>query len=74
MAPIEQHRRLAVRRGKLEPPRGGLVGRLYLGDHASKRTVAQAILGEREHVAVLAALGIQDAIGAKPDLFEARRI
>lgn len=74
MPAIEQHRRAAFGGGKLQAAGGGLVGRLHFGDDAGERAVAQAVLGEREHLAVLAPLGIEDALGTKPDLLEAGRV
>lgn len=70
MPTIEQNRRLPVACGKLEAPRGGLVGRLHFGHDTSERPVAQAILGHRQHVRVFRTLRVKDPIGPKPDLLE----
>ena len=74
MPAIEQDRRSAVRRGELKPARGGLVGRLHFGDDAGERAVAHAVLGKGKNVDVLAALRIEECVGAKPDLLQARRV
>ena len=74
MAAVEQYRRLAVGSRQLQPPRGRLVSRLHLGDHAGKRAVTKGILGHGEHSAVACALRIEDLVRAKSYLFEARRI
>lgn len=74
MTAVEQHRRLAIGGGKLKPARRGLVGRLYLGDHAGERPIAQAVLGKRQHLGVLAPLRIEDAVRPKPHLFQSRRV
>ena len=74
MAAVEQHRRLAAGGRKLEPTGGGLVGGLHLGDDAGERAVAQAIFGKRQYLTILAALRIDDLVGAKADLLKARRI
>jgi len=74
VTPIEQHRRSAIGRGELQAPRRGLVGGLHFRNHAGKRPVAQPIFGQRQHVALLASLSIEDLVGAKPNLFQARGI
>lgn len=74
MATIEQHRRCSVRCCKLQPARGGLIGCPHFGDHAGQRSVAQAILGQRQHLAILATLRKEDLVRSKADLFKARRI
>jgi len=71
---VEEHRCLAVRRGELEPARRRLIGRLYLGDDAGDRSVAKRIFCHSQHLGILAALRVEDAIGAKPDLFKARGV
>ena len=70
----KQHRRFAVGSGQLKPPRGGLIGGLHLRDHAGERSVTKAVLCKRQDLCILAALGIEDFVRAKPGLFEARRI
>ena len=74
MASIEQHRRPAVGCRELEPTRRGLIRRFHLGDDAGDRAIAQRVFGHRQHVGVLAALGVKDAVGTETDLFEARRV
>ena len=74
MPAIEKHRGLPVRRGELEPAGRCHVCDLYLGNDAGDRAVAKGIFGEREDLCILAALGIEDAVGGKTDLFEARRV
>ncbi len=74
MAAIEQHGGLSVRCGKLEPPRRGLIGRLYLSNDASERAIAKRILGHGQYRGILAALGIKDLVGSESDLFESGRV
>ncbi len=74
VAAKEQHRRLAVGRRELKPAGRGLVGGLHLRDDAGERAVAQAIFGKRQYFRILAALRIEDLVGAKADLLKARRI
>lgn len=74
MAAKEQYGCSSVRCRKLEPSGSDHVRRLHLSDHAGERAVSQAIFGHRQHLRVLAALCIQDAIGAKPDLLQSRRV
>lgn len=74
MAAIEQHRRPTVRGGQLKPPGRSLIGRLDLGDDASKRSVAQTIFGKRQHLIVVAPVGVEDLLGAEPHLLKARRV
>lgn len=64
MAAIEEDRRLAVGRGKLQPAGRGLVGRLHLGDDAGKRAVAQGIFGHGKDGAVSRALRIEKLLRA----------
>lgn len=74
MAPIEQHRGFAVAGGELEAPCGGHVGGANLGDHAGQRSVAQAVLGNGQHLLILFALSVEYLRRAKADLFEAGSI
>ena len=74
MPAVEQDRRPAIRCGELEPAGRGLVRRLHLGDHAGKRAEPQRILGQCQHLGILARLGVENALGAEPDLFQPRRI
>ncbi len=74
MPAVEQHRRPAIRCGELEAAGRGLVGRLHLGDYAGERAEPQRILGQRQHLGILARLGVENALWAEPDLFEPRRI
>ncbi len=71
---VEQHRGPAVAGGKLQAPCRGLVGHFDFGDHAGQRSVAQAVLGHGQDLAVLCPLRIEHFIRAEPDLFERRRI
>lgn len=70
----KEHRRFAVESGQLKPPRGGLIGSSHLGDHAGERSITKAVLGKRQDLGILATLGIEDLLGAKPGLFETRRV
>lgn len=74
MPPEKQNRGTTIGRGELEPARCRMVSRLHLGDHTSQRAIAKAIFGERQYIAVLAALCVENAIRPKPCLFEARCI
>src|SRR3546814_4087768 len=68
VAAVEQHWGAPFGGGKLEPPRRGVVGRLYLGDDAGKRPVAQCVFAQGQQFAVVLALRIEDALGPKPGL------
>src|SRR5690606_25909593 len=74
MAPVKEHRRRPFGRGKLQPPRCRLIGRLHLGNDAGERAAAQRILAYRKQLAVIAPLSIEDPLRSKPCLFQTRRI
>lgn len=74
MAAIEQHRRPAVRGGKLQTARRGPIGTLYLGDHAGERSVAQPILGHGQDLGIFASLSIDDPVGRQTHLLQTRCI
>lgn len=74
MPPVEQHGRPPVGRRELQSAGRGLVGRLYLGDHAGQRPVAQCILGEREDFGILSPLRVENLVRGQSHLFEAGRI
>lgn len=74
VAAVEQHWGAPFGGGKLEPPRRGLVGRLYLGDDAGKRPVAQRVFAKGKQLAVILALRIKDAPRPEPGLLESRGI
>ena len=72
MPAIEQHRGPAIKGRELEPAGGGHVGSLHLGNHARERSVTQAVFRHRQHLRILGALRIEDAVRAKPDLLQSR--
>lgn len=74
MAAEEKHRRLPVGGGELKPARGGLIGRLHLGDDTGERAVAQPIFGERQNIGVFRRLRIEDLVRPEPHLLQAGRI
>lgn len=74
MAAIEQHRSLAVGCGQLETSGGGLIGRLHFGNDTGQCPIAQAVLGHCQHLGILAALRVENPLGAEPDLFKSRRV
>ena len=74
MAAIKQHGCSAVRCRKLKPPSSGHVRGFDFGDHAGKRAIAQAVFRHCQYLRVLAALRVQDAVGAKPDLLKPGRV
>lgn len=74
MAAIEQHGRLPIRGSELQSAGRGHVCRLHFCDYAGERSIAQRILGDGQHVHILAALRIEKLIRAEADLLQARRI
>ncbi len=74
MAAIEQYWRAPVRGCELQTSRRGSVRTLHLGDDAGERAIAQSVFSHGQDIAVLAALGVEDRIGSKPDLLEPWRI
>lgn len=70
----KEHRRFAVGSGQLKPPRCGLIGDLHLRDHAGERSITKAVFCKRQDLCILATLGIEDIVRAKPGLLKARRI
>ncbi len=70
----KQHRCLAVGRSELQPASCCHVGRLDLSDYAGKRSVTQRVLSHGEDFGILAALGVEQFLGAKTHLFETGRV
>lgn len=74
MPAVQQDRGFAVRRRQLQSPRRRHVGGLHFGNHTRERSVAQRVLGHRQHFNVFAALCVEQLFRPQPDLFETRRI
>jgi len=72
-APEQQGRSPAFLGGELEPPARGHRQPPDLADHSREAAVANPLLDHRQHLLVIAAFGIDEAIGSQPRLGEAGR-
>ena len=68
----QQGRCFALLSGELETAGGGHFGALHFADHSGEAAVAHAFLHHRQHLFVIAAIGVKEAIGLEPDLGKRR--
>lgn len=60
-------------RGELQPPRLRHPDALSLADHRAQAAVTQPLLDQRQQLAIIARLGVDDPLRFQPGLIEPRR-